>query len=306
MPDRTYVITGATGHVGAGLAHGLLDAGQKVRVVGRSAERLAPFTARGAEACVGHAEDVEFLTRAFTGADAVFLLVPPNMVSPDYRAEQRRVTAAYVAAVRADEVHRLRAAGVRHVLNLSSVGAHNRGNGPVDGLGEQEVALAGVAGLNVLNLRPCYFMENHLAGIGMIKGMNIYGSATAANVKLPMIATRDIVAAGLPRLLALDFSGQRAMELLGPAEFTMAEVTKVIGAAIGKPELPYVAFPPEDARQGMIAAGLSPSVAGLFVEMGQSISAGNMNPTEARTAANTTPTTLAQFIADTFVPAYNA
>lgn len=298
MSVRTYVITGATGHIGTGLAHGLLDAGQNVRVVGRSAERLAPFTARGAEACVGHAEDVEFLTRAFTGADAVFLLVPPNMVSPDYRAEQRRVTAAYVAAVRA--------AGVRHVLNLSSVGAHNRGNGPVDGLGEQEVALAGVAGLNVLNLRPCYFMENHLAGLGLIKGMNIYGSATAANVKLPMIATRDIVAAGLPRLLALDFSGQRAMELLGPAEFTMAEVTHEIGAAIGKPELPYVAFPPEDARQGMIAAGLSPSVAGLFVEMGQSISAGNMNPVETRSAANTTPTTLAQFIADTFVPAYHA
>lgn len=297
MSVRTYVITGATGHIGTGLAHGLLDAGQNVRVVGRSAERLAHFTARGAEACVGHAEDVEFLTRAFTGADAVFLLVPPNMVSPDYRAEQRRVTAAYLAAVRT--------AGVRHVLNLSSVGAHNRGNGPVDGLGEQEVALAGVAGLNVLNLRPCYFMENHLAGLGLIKGMNIYGSATAANVKLPMIATRDIVAAGLPRLLALDFSGQRAMELLGPAEFTMAEVTQVIGAAIGKPELPYVAFPPEDARQGMIAAGLSPSVAGLFVEMGQSISAGNMNPVEPRTAANTTPTTLVQFIADTFVPAYH-
>lgn len=298
MSVRTYVITGATGHIGTGLAHGLLDAGQNVRVVGRSAERLAPFTARGAEACVGHYEDVEFLTRAFSGADAVFLLVPPNMVSPDYRAEQRRVTAAYVAAVRA--------AGVRHVLNLSSVGAHNRGNGPVDGLGEQEVALAGVAGLNVLNLRPCYFMENHLAGIGLIKGMNIYGSATAANVKLPMIATRDIVAAGLPRLLALDFSGQRATELLGPADFTLAEVTQAIGAAIGKPDLPYVAFPPEDARQGMIATGLSPSVAGLFVEVGQSISAGNMNPTEARTAANTTPTTLAQFITDTFVPAYHA
>ena len=86
----------------------------------------------------------------------------------------------------------------------------------------------------------------------------------------------------------------------------VSEVTRAIGAAIGRPELPYVAFPPEDARQGMIAAGLSPSVAGLFVEMGQSISAGNMNPTEARTAANSTPTTLQQFVTDTFLPAYNA
>ena len=39
---------------------------------------------------------------------------------------------------------------------------------------------------------------------------------------------------------------------------------------------------------GLLAAGLSASVAGPFVEMGQSISAGNMNPTAARTAANTT------------------
>ncbi|HYL62421.1 MAG TPA: NAD(P)-binding domain-containing protein, partial [Candidatus Methylomirabilis sp.] len=40
-----YVILGATGNTGAAVADNLLAAGQKVKVVGRSKERLARFAA---------------------------------------------------------------------------------------------------------------------------------------------------------------------------------------------------------------------------------------------------------------------
>ena len=43
-------LTGATGNTGSVVANRLLDQGKKVRVIGRSMERLQPFVARGAEA----------------------------------------------------------------------------------------------------------------------------------------------------------------------------------------------------------------------------------------------------------------
>ena len=57
-----YVIMGATGNIGSKLANILLDKGEKVKVIGRSAERLQPFVDHGAEAAVGDVSDVGFLT----------------------------------------------------------------------------------------------------------------------------------------------------------------------------------------------------------------------------------------------------
>ncbi len=56
-----YVIMGATGNIGSKLADILLDKGKKVKVIGRSAERLQPFVDHGAIPAVGDVSDVEFL-----------------------------------------------------------------------------------------------------------------------------------------------------------------------------------------------------------------------------------------------------
>ena len=66
-------VLGATGHTGGRVTTQLRAAGEKVRAVGRSAERLATV---GAEPWVGDASDPAFLTEAFRGTDAAYVLMP--------------------------------------------------------------------------------------------------------------------------------------------------------------------------------------------------------------------------------------
>ena len=159
---------------------------------------------------MGTLDDVDLLTRAFSGADAVYVLLPGSYGETDFRAYQNRLGEAIATAIRA--------AKVRYVVNLSSVGAHQpERTGVVLGLHDQEQRLNELAGVNVLHLRPSFFMENLLGNISVIKGMGVNGSALAADVSMPLIATPDIGAVAAQRLLKLDFTGKSALELLARA-----------------------------------------------------------------------------------------
>jgi hypothetical protein len=138
-------------------------------------------------------------------------------------------------------------------------------------------------------------MENHLANIGLIKGMGINGSAIKPDLSMPMIATHDIGDYAAERLTRLDFSGSSAKELLGARDLTMTEVTRVLGQAIGRPDLPYVQFSYEDAEKAMVQAGLSPDVARQYIAMGRGFNEGRIRPRERRDATNTTPTAIEAF-----------
>lgn len=293
-----YAITGATGHTGRIVAEALLKAGKKVRVLGRDAAKLKALVDLGAEAAVGNVEDAAFLAKAFTGVEAVYLLVPPNLQAPDIGAYYSKIGEAQVEAIRN--------AGVKHVVHLSSIGAHTPvGTGPVAGLFYQERRLNKLPDTHVLHLRPGYFMENMLASVGMIKGMGINGGALTADIKMGLIATRDIGAYAAKRLLALDFTGKEVQELIGSRDVSPQEMTSAIGAAIGKADLMWVQFPDADALQAMQGMGISPSVAGSFIDMSKWIREGGGNVV-IRDAVNTTPTTPEQFAKEVFAPAYNA
>jgi len=293
-----YVITGATGHTGRIIAETLLNAGKKVRVIGRDAAKLKNLTDKGAEAAIGNVDDSAFLTKAFTGATAVYILIPPNLTAPDILAYQAKIGEAQVKAIRE--------AGVKYAVHLSSVGAHTPvGSGPVAGLFHQERLLNKLPDTHVLHLRPGYFMENMLNSIGMIKGMGINGGALAADTKMFFIATKDIGAYAAKRLLALDFTGKDVQELLGSRDATPQEFTSILGSAIGNANLKWVQFPAEDALKAMVGMGISHSVAGSFVEMSRFFNEGGGNVV-VRDAENTTPTTVEQFAKEVFAPAYNA
>ena len=194
-----YVITGATGNTGSIVAKTLLGLNQKVRAIGRSADRLEPLAAEGAEPFVCDVNDAAALTKAFSGAKAVYAMVPPSLTSRDYRGDQDRVTNAIAAAVEQ--------AGVEYVVSLSSVGADKaERTGPVTGLHYLEQTLNRIPGLNALHLRPGYFMENTLAQIGIIQTMEMTAGRLRPALALPMIATRDIGAAAAKALLALDLT----------------------------------------------------------------------------------------------------
>ncbi|MGA8102946.1 MAG: NmrA family NAD(P)-binding protein, partial [Candidatus Acidiferrales bacterium] len=231
-----YVITGATGNTGSVIAEKLLEAGKKVRVVGREAKRLERFTQNGAEPFVADATDPSALTKALSGADAVYAMIPPNPSSPDVRAHQERVSDALAAAITKS--------GVRHAVVLSSFGAEKANKtGPVVGLHDLERKLDGIAGLNALYLRAGYFMENVLPQIGVIQSLGMIAGPVRPDLPLPMIATRDIGAMAAEALLRLDFDGKRPRELQGARDVTYTEVARIVGAAIGKPDLAYKQMP---------------------------------------------------------------
>jgi uncharacterized protein YbjT (DUF2867 family) len=285
-----YAVLGATGNTGRVVAEELLRAGRDVRVVGRDVAKLQPLVDRGARAVVGFLDDPHTLAEAFAGAQAVYVMIPPDRATPDPLGVQRRHGEAIAGA--------LREMRVRQCVNLSSVGAQNRaGAGPVSGLALQEERLDAIPDLDVLHLRPGMFMENLYEFLPMIK-QGFIASPLQADLPLPWIATRDIGAVAAAELLRLEFQGHVRRELHGPRDLTWNDITPVVGKAIGNPNLRYMQVPYEDANQGMVQAGLQPALAESYVEMYRAMNEKRLRPVEPRSARTTTATTIEAFVAE--------
>ena len=286
------VITGATGNIGSKISADLLSRGHKIRCIARNVGKLDELVGKGAEIAVGSLEDTAFLTKAFSGADAVFAMIPPNYTAPDFRAYQNSIGVSIAEAIGQS--------GVKYIVNLSSQGAHLPDNtGPIKGLRDQEERLNKLRGVNKLHLRPTYFMENLLVNIEMIRDMNILGSAIGGDLKFPMIATKDIAQFTVDRLLKRDFAGTSMRDLLGPSDISMNEVTEIISKKINKPDLKYVQFSYEDTEKALVGMGFSIDVSRLFVEMLKAINERLIMDTP-RNIENTTETTFVEF-AEIFV-----
>ena len=292
-----YAVLGASGNTGQVVAKNLLARWQKVRVVGRNAARLQPLAADGAEVFVGDVTDVQSLTRAFKGADSAYVMIPPNPTSNDFRAFQDRASDAIATAVRS--------AGVKNIVSLSSIGADKAsGTGPVVGLHNLEQKLNQLDGVDVLHLRAGYFMENTLPQVGAVR---MTGGATGPlrpDLKVAMIATRDIAVVAADALLRREFRGQQTQELLGQRDLDYAEAAAIIGNGIGKPGLGYIQLPDDQMKAAMVQMGMSENFVGLILEMAGALNTGYMRALEPRSARNTTPTSYETFVAEEFVPAY--
>ena len=292
-----YVVLGASGNTGHIVATTLLDRGQKVRVVGRNATHLQPLAAQGAEIFIADVTDAPALTKAFHQADSAYVMIPPNPTSNDPLGYEERAGDAIAAAVKS--------AAVKNIVSLSSIGADkSTGTGPVVGLYNLEQKLNQIDAANVLHLRAGYFMENTLGQAGAIHMMGSAIGPIRPDLKLPMIATRDIGAAAADALLQLAFRGKQTQELQGQRDLDYTEATAIIGKAIGKSNLGYVHAPDDQIRPAMVQMGMSDNFVGLILEMAGALNSGYMRALEPRTSRNTTPTPFETFVAQSFVPAY--
>jgi len=291
-----YVIVGATGNTGSIVASKLLNQGKKVRVVGRNAEHLARF--KKAEPFVGDITDKKAMDKACEGAQAAYLMIPPNMTVPDYKTYQQQAIESLGAAVEKN--------GVKFAVVLSSVGADKPDkSGPILGLRNLEQRLNRISGLNVLYLRPAYFMENTLWQADAIKQMGYAAGPLRPELKFPIIATRDIGEFAGDALLRLDFAGHQVQELHGQRDLSYGEITTMIGKAISKPNLNYATLTGEQFRDALIKhMGMSESSANLMTEMAESMDAGYLHPLESRSTRNTTPTSYETFVTEEFLPRY--
>lgn len=289
-------ILGATGKVGGKIAGLLKEKDESIHVIARSGDRLKKLIGRNVTVFAGDAGNTEFLANALTGADAVFTLLPPNPTADSFLGYADRIGESIAKAVES--------AKVRYVVNLSSVGAELvSGTGPIAGLHRLEDRLNSIPGLKVLHLRAGYFMENLLMNIDLIRSKGIAGSAVRGDVRIPMIATRDIAAYAAERLVKRDFTGSSVRYLLGERDVTLAEATDIIGSRIGKPGLQYISFPYDDADKAMVAMGLSPDMSRIYVEMARAFNEG-MIRTPDRNGLTTTPTSIEAFCGEVFVPAF--
>jgi uncharacterized protein YbjT (DUF2867 family) len=294
-----YVITGSSGHISKPIVLQLLNEGHDVTVIGRSAGNLQELTSKGAKAAIGSVDDIDFLSETFKGADAVYLMAPPNFGAASIKD--------YIASVGNNYAAALKASGVKHAVVLSSIGAHRpSGLGPIDGIHRVEQELNKLADVNILYLRPAYFYYNLFANLDMIRHLNILGgNYTAAPGTFPLVHTSDIAAEAAEALLKLNFKGHSVKYVVSD-EVSTEQIAAAIGKAIGKPELPWVKFSDEQAFEGMQQAGLPEDIARNYVEMGNAMDSGIMTEDYFKQGKGPTGKVKLDDFAKEFAAVYNA
>jgi nucleoside-diphosphate-sugar epimerase len=268
-------------------------------VISSSAERTKDIEALGARSAVGSVEDVSFLTKSFTGADAVYLMIPPSYTfTGSWLDYQKRVTTNYVTAINN--------AKVKHAALLSSVGAHmGKGSGPVDGLAFAEWHLSQIKDLNLKIYRPSYFYMNLMGQISLVKNMNIFGANYGGtSEKLVLTHTDDIADVIAKDLQSLKFKG-KTIQYIASDECYPKEIAEVLGKAVGKAGIPWVEFKDEDAKNGMIQGGVKPELAKGFVELGIALRNGKAQQDYWKNKPKLGKIKLKDF-AKEFVAAYNS
>lgn len=289
MTSKIFVIMGATGQIGHVLAKQLLKNGHKVRALGRDQNKLGELKSLGAEVItIEDFTDATALTKAFNHADAVFSFIPPGYMTDDISAYQDKVGEAIKTAIQKNHIP--------YVVNLSSIGGQlSAGGGPINGLHRHEERLNTLKDVNILHLRPGYFMENLFWSIPSIKHTGHLSTASKSDLMIPMIATKDIALTAAERLNRLDFEGHSVFEMVGPHAHTMVETAKILGKAIGQPHLSFVQLSMAEAEKEMVASGMRPKNVKLMLEMYQSFNENKIHPTQKIDSAHKTKTTLEEF-----------
>ena len=284
-------VTGSLGHISKPLAEELVKKGHTVTVISSKAERRKDIEAIGAKAAIGSIEDVPFLTRAFTGADAVYCMLPVFDFFVDVMEETRRLVGNYCAAIRAS--------GVKQVVHLSSVGAHtDKGNGLLAFHHLAETLFRELpADVIVKHMRPVGFYNNMEYNIDFIKRKDFLGRFLALRFYglLPMLSGKTgIIVANYggddknPWVSPYDIATATAEELTTPfiarkfryvasEELTCNEMARILGEAIGKPYLKWGLITDKEMFNALKSFKLSDTRAQGVVEMNASMHTGKVN-----------------------------
>ena len=257
-----FVVAGVSGNSGSAAARALIAAGEQVRGLTRDPTRVS---VEGVEPFEAALDDVQALTRAFTGAAAAYVLCPPDVQHPDPVGSYEAVATATAQAARA--------AGLQRLVLLSSMGAHlSSGTGPVLGLHKAERILADAAS-HVTFLRPASFMDNWRGLVDAARGGVLPSFVADIDTPAPTVSTCDIGDAAAAILL--ESAPPRVVELEGPRRYSVGDVARAFGQAIGR-EVQPVVIPRQGWAEALTQAGFGPEYAGLLEEMYASVNDGHM------------------------------
>ena len=289
------VVTGSLGNISQPLASALIQKGHTVTVISSKPEKQSAIEALGATAAIGSLDDVDFVVSAFTGADAVYAMIPPNFSEPDQVAYYRRLGSNYAQAIQQS--------GVKRVVHLSSYGAHlDKGTGFILGSHHVEGILNELADLAITHLRPTYFYTNLYSFVGMIKGQGFIGANYGGDDRMVVVHARDIAAAAADEIQR-QATGQNVSYVTSD-DLTASEIARILGVAIGKPDLKWVTFTNEQVQEVMEKRGMPALVVTAFVEMGASTHSGVMREDYDRHKPTAVDTVKLTDFAEEFAAAY--
>ena len=255
------IVTGSLGHISKPLTQQLVQQGHNGTVISSNPERQKDIEALGATAAIGTLQDVGFLTATFTGADAVYTMVPPgNFADPNLDVM------TYCLNIGNNYAQAIRQSGVKRVVHLSSVGAHlEKDSGMILAHRAVEDVLNKLEGVAITFMRPVGFYYNLFSFIPVIKNIGMIASNYGADDELIWVAPADIATA-VAEDLETAHTGTK-VRYVASDKLTGNETARILGEAIGKPDLKWILISDEQAQSGLEAAGLNPKIAAGLVEM---------------------------------------
>jgi uncharacterized protein YbjT (DUF2867 family) len=260
--NMKIIVTGSLGHISQPLTKELTEKGHAVTVISSNADKQKDIEALGATAAIGSSEDVHFLTATFTGADAVYCMVPPgNYFDPalDLWAYYRRLGNNYAQAIQQS--------GVKRVINLSTIGGHlAKGNGILSGAHElQNIFNQLPEDVSITHMRPTSFFYNLYGYTAMIKSAGIIAANYGADDIIPWVSPTDIAAA-IADEITTAFTG-RKIRYVASDEVTGNETARILGEAIGKPDLKWILISDDQTQAALESIGMNKQIAAGLVEM---------------------------------------
>jgi uncharacterized protein YbjT (DUF2867 family) len=287
-------IAGPTGNTGRHLIRELQErGGHELVLLARDPAKLREEASRGARVVECSLEDVDAVKGATRGTDALFWMIPPDMTATDPRAHQRRVARSGAEACRAN--------AIPHVVLLSSIGGHlESGTGPIAGLHDaEEIFREAASGLTIL--RPGSFMENYFLQLDALRESQSVFFPVPGDVRVPMIATRDIARAAADALTGAVPARARIVPLHGPRDYRFDEAAQLISEALGRP-VRHVEISHEQGKNALVGMGLSPATADMMLELYAAMRTGHVRAEFPRSPETTTETTFEEFARTTLAP----
>ena len=233
---KRVLVYGATGSQAAPVARRLLEEGWHIRVLSRDPGKAGWLAEAGAEVIEGDMGAPESLREASAGMDAVFLLVPFFVGSPDAGEAYGK-----------NAVDAAREAGVGLIVwNASGEIPPEKTGNPGFDLRIEVLEHLRDSGVPYIALEPTAYMENFLGPwtAPEVAEKDVFAYPTPNEVKMQWVATDDVAAFAVEALGRPELNGN-SFKVCGPERLNGEEISARFGAALGR-EVSFRPMPPKE------------------------------------------------------------